>query len=231
MSPHPGPLPTPLISFFLCPIPSSPLYQLVPLPNLGRSPCRSFSDSYSSFTSQLKRHLLREALPDHLSTLPPCTPSCFLILVSFLQDLHYYLKLSGLYICVDTWLLFSFLFWQIKPESSLSWSAFHPQHLELRLTQSRSSKYVERTLEMRWSILNVWHRTSTQPKKSLGRPEDALVLPYCPATRSGVLLFHFKDSHRQYINGWAWLCSNKALFLKMCCRLIWPASLPWWLRR
>lgn len=148
------------------------------------------------FTSQLKCHFLREALPDHLSTLPLCTPSCFLILVSFLQDLHYYLKLSGLYICVDTWLLFSFLFWRIKPEPSLSWSAFHPQHLELRLTQSRSSKYVERTLERRWSILNVWHRTSTWPKKSLGWPEDALVLPYCPAARSGVLLFHFKDSHR-----------------------------------
>ena len=84
--------------------------------------------------------------------------------------------------------------------------------------------YVERTLEMRWSVLNDWQRTSTQPKKSLGWPEDALVLPYCPAARSGVLLFHFKDSHRQYINGWAWLCSNKALFFKMGCRLIWPAS-------
>lgn len=70
MSPHPGPLPTPLISFLLCPIPTSPLYQLVPLSHLGCSPYRSFSGSYSSFISQLKCYLLRKALPDHLSTLP-----------------------------------------------------------------------------------------------------------------------------------------------------------------
>lgn len=196
MSPHPGPtLHTPWFHSFSSPFHPNPLY-----PNWSLFPTWDALPADLSLTLLIihisaKMPPPQEALPEATSrNTAPSTPSCFLMLVSFLQDLHYYLETLWLiYLCGHLVIVLLLLLADKARVFPVVISILIPQHLELHLTQSRSSISVwPETARMRWSALNDWQRTSTQPKKSLlARGCSGPSLLSCHKIQR-FLLFHFQ---------------------------------------